>query len=97
MADGRSCRRPYDSSPLRAPSSSTAASAIQPFRLQDPRTRAYLLCTLMALSGGLGVGLAMCRRIIDAHTGRIGAEPGAHGARLIFALPGLGLGEADER
>jgi two-component system sensor histidine kinase KdpD len=38
-------------------------------------------------SGG-GLGLAICRAIVAAHGGRIGAEPGVHGGtRMAFTLP----------
>lgn len=38
--------------------------------------------------GGLGVGLALCRRIIEAHAGRIQVERGElRGARFVFTLP----------
>ena len=36
--------------------------------------------------GGLGLGLAICRRIIDAHRGRIEIETGALGGTLIRVL-----------
>lgn len=37
---------------------------------------------------GLGIGLALCRRIIEAHDGRIHVEEGElGGARFVFALP----------
>ena len=37
---------------------------------------------------GLGIGLAICRRIIDAHSGQIRVEAGSlGGARFIFELP----------
>lgn len=38
-------------------------------------------------SNGLGVGLAICRSIIDAHGGRIWAENTGHGAAFHFTLP----------
>ena len=38
--------------------------------------------------GGIGMGLSICRSIIDAHGGRLWAEPGtSSGARFRFALP----------
>lgn len=36
---------------------------------------------------GLGVGLSICRTIIDAHRGEIRIHPAAAGARLSFKLP----------
>ena len=36
---------------------------------------------------GLGVGLAICRSIIDAHGGRIWAENTGQGAAFHFTLP----------
>jgi signal transduction histidine kinase len=39
-------------------------------------------------SGGAGLGLAICREIVEAHGGRIGAEsPAARGARFVLHLP----------
>jgi len=39
-------------------------------------------------SGGAGLGLAICREIVEAHGGRIGAEsPAGHGARFVLHLP----------
>jgi PAS domain S-box-containing protein len=45
-------------------------------------------------SNGLGMGLAICRRIIEAHGGRIWGENTANGARFSFTLP---LAELEER
>jgi signal transduction histidine kinase len=36
--------------------------------------------------GGMGVGLSICRAIVEAHGGRLWAEPGPRG-RLCFTLP----------
>jgi integral membrane sensor domain MASE1 len=44
--------------------------------------------------GGMGVGLAISRSIVEAHEGRLWAEPGP-GGRLFFTLP-LGSGEGHE-
>ena len=38
-------------------------------------------------SGGLGMGLAICRRIVEAQGGRIWGENGVDGARFSFTLP----------
>lgn len=38
--------------------------------------------------GGMGLGLAICRRIVDAHGGRLWHAPGApHGSVFYFTLP----------
>ena len=41
--------------------------------------------------GGLGLGLAVCHSVIEAHGGQIRHEPnGARGTRFSFALPAVG-------
>lgn len=38
-------------------------------------------------AGGLGLGLAICRGIVEAHGGRIVADRAARGARFVITLP----------
>lgn len=36
---------------------------------------------------GMGIGLSLCRSIVEAHAGRIWVQPSALGAKLVFQLP----------
>lgn len=45
---------------------------------------------------GIGMGLAICRRIIEAHGGRLEAKPEKPGCALLFSLPAE-LGKEDRR
>jgi signal transduction histidine kinase len=38
-------------------------------------------------SGGIGLGLAICKAFIEAHGGRIWAESNEHGTTFAFSLP----------
>jgi PAS domain S-box-containing protein len=48
-------------------------------------------------SAGLGMGLAICRRIVDAQGGRIWAETTDRGARFCFTLPLAASAHVDDR
>ena len=53
------------------------------FRVDDDRSRA---------GGGVGLGLAIARRAVDLHRGRIGAENAGPGLRVVIELPTAGAG-----
>jgi signal transduction histidine kinase len=56
-----------------------AADVFNPFFRSDQARRP---------AGGVGVGLAVCKRIVEAHDGRIWAQPrDGGGAEIGFALP----------
>ncbi|HTY18362.1 MAG TPA: HAMP domain-containing sensor histidine kinase [Myxococcota bacterium] len=58
-------------------------------RIFDP----YVQAGQGARAGGLGLGLAICRRIVEAHGGaiQVGERPGG-GSRFAFTLPAAGAG-----
>jgi C4-dicarboxylate-specific signal transduction histidine kinase len=39
--------------------------------------------------GGMGVGLSLCRKIIDSHGGKLWHEPSERGAVFAFSVPAL--------
>ncbi len=48
--------------------------------------------------GGLGMGLSICRSIIEAHDGRLWATANTpHGAVFQFTLPPYSYGEKEDR
>jgi signal transduction histidine kinase len=55
----------------------------------DPASTEHLFAALYTTKGdGLGLGLSICRKIVNAHGGRLWAEKNtAHGATFSFILP----------
>jgi two-component system sensor kinase FixL len=53
-----------------------------------PEAAATLFQPFKSTKGGLGIGLAICKAIVEAHDGRLWYEPGASGgATFRFTLP----------
>lgn len=53
-----------------------------------PDTKRMFDALFSTKKNGMGIGLALCRQIIEAHGGRLWAEPGqVQGTRMIFTLP----------
>jgi signal transduction histidine kinase len=57
----------------------------------DPRLGDDVFTPFRSADGGTGIGLAICRSIVDAHGGTIVVgEPESGGARFIVTLPAAG-------
>lgn len=68
----------------------------------DPRHRERVFNIFARLQpkvyGGTGVGLAICKRVIEAHGGRIWVEAnGPRGTKFVFTLPNAKPGDQDEQ
>jgi len=70
---------------------------IPPDKLQQVFERFYQVDSSTARRyGGMGIGLALCRAIVDVHSGRIWAESegSGHGSTFYVALPAMTTGKA---
>lgn len=64
----------------------------------DPEIRDVLFEPFQSRSKfGMGIGLSLCRTIIEAHSGRIWLEPTQSGAKFVFSLPIMEAGDGTSR
>ncbi len=85
----------YDAGGGERPGVEVAVADDGPGVLLSDRERifeAYVRAGEGSRAGGLGLGLAICKRIVDAHGGRIRVtdRENAPGARFSFTLPAAG-------